>query len=100
MNTAVRQHVTASATRLRRCEGFERVQFWVPRTLSADQYDYDASVVFFAFREDECTIEDGCPMLFDTKVTVDLSPGEEIWLVTTNEAYCGAIVTDRSGQEE
>lgn len=100
MNIAVRQHVTASATRLCRAEGFTRVRLWVPRTLSADQYDYDASVVFFSFSESECSIEDGCPMLFDTAIELDLAAGEEIWLVTSNEAYCGAVLTDREGLEE
>lgn len=99
MNLMIRQHVTPSKELLYKADKACMIQLWIPRRLSADQYDYDASVVFASLSEQEATIEDGTPLLFDTKITLYLQPSEEVWLVTSNEAYCGAIVTSDEAAE-
>lgn len=100
MNYTFRMMVDATRTRLYRAEKPSRIQFWIPKNISFDQQDQEASVVFFAFNEDECTIEEGTPLLYDDKITLDLLPGEEIWLVTSNLAYAGAtVVTDEAPEQ-
>lgn len=93
MNMTFRMMVDGTKTRLFRAEKPSRIEFWIPRKISFDQEEQDASVCFFSFNEDDCTVEEGTPLLFDDKITADMQPGEEIWLVTSNQAYCGAIVT-------
>lgn len=99
MNYTFRMMVDATRTRLYRAEKPSRIQFWIPKNISFDQQDQEASVVFFALNEDECTIEEGTPLLYDDKITLDLLPGEEVWLVTSNMAYAGAIVVTDEAPE-
>lgn len=100
MNYTFRQMVDATRTRLYKAERPSHIQFWIPKNISFDQQDQEASVVFFALNERECTIEEGTPLFYDYKLAMDLMPGEEIWLVTTNLAYAGAIVTTDEQPEQ
>lgn len=86
--------VTASPSEMFTAERHCRVEFWVPAIISAEQFDQDASVVFFSLREDECTVEQGTPVLFDSVIHVVLDAGETIWAVTSNMAYAGFVVEE------